>query len=229
MTAHINGRERAMTRHRTTLRVLLALGVSACAMTATASAQEPPVLREAPGVEDVRQLLIASYPELREGRVNWRVTTTAAGLLVEAHRVETPFAPLPDATAALVTGTAVVDQEGQLESLLAGGTVLEAVRMKAATLAARRPRDVDQALKGARAKFAPSDDEKAATLVPPGVQAVLKTSKTRGQTFRADPPPDKVKEGLTWELEVEGAAVGAAAFTLVFEPLEGRLMSVVRR
>ncbi len=134
MTPPTYRRETMMTNYRSATRVLLALGISAGAMTTIASAQEPPVLREAPGVEDVRQLLIASYPELREGRVSWRVTTTATGLLVEAHRVETPFAPLPDATAALVTGTAVVDQEGHLESLLAGGTILEAVRTKAAAL-----------------------------------------------------------------------------------------------
>ncbi len=230
MTARINGRETTMitTMESMTTRLALMLAISASLLPASVRAQEPPV-REAAGVEDVRQLLIAAYPEVREGRVNWRVTTTAAGLLVEAHRIESPFTPLPPATDALVSGTAVVDQSGHIESLTAGGTVLSALRTKAAALLTRRPRDVGDALAGEGAKYPPGDGAKVSSLVPVGVQTVLKTSVARAQTFRADPPPNKGSEALTWQLEVEGADAAASAFTLVFEPIEGRLMSVVRR
>lgn len=219
-----------MTTYRLATRVLLALGISACATATTAWAQEAPNVREAPGVEDVRQLLVAAYPELLEGRVSWRVTTTATGLVVEAHRVELPFAPLPPMTAALVTGTAVVDQDGRLESLTAGGTVLDSLRQKAAALTTRGRQGVDEVLKREGAKFAPdTPEEETAKLVPAGVRTVLKTPVARAHTFRSDPPPDRAKEALTWQIELEGGDASAAAFTVVFEPIEGRLMSVVRR
>jgi hypothetical protein len=207
--------------------VLLFASVLGAAM--PAGAQEPPALREAPVVEETRQLLLAAYPELTEGRIAWRVTTTPTGVVVEAHRVETPFATLlPDALA-LVSGTVLVDDHGRLQSLSAGGSVLDALRRKATAVAARQPRDVDEALKGEGAKYAPSVGEKASALAPAGVKQLLRTSVVRAQMFQTDPPPDRVNEGLTWQVELEGAEPAPPSFIAVFEPIEGRLMSVVRR
>lgn len=218
-----------MTMRWTTRGVVAALVIGALAIARPAMAQERSTLREAPGVENTRQLLIAAYPELREGRVDWRVTTTATGFIVEAHRVETPFVTRPSDAPPLVSGAVVVDEAGALQSLRASGTLLSHVRQKALTVSARRPADLNAALKVEQAKFAPEDSEKAPSLVSSGVHTVLDVAVVRSQTFRSDPPPDKVTEALTWQLDVEGADAGSAAFTLVFEPIQGHLMSVVRR
>jgi hypothetical protein len=210
-------------------RLVAALVLSVLAIAPAGLAQERSPVREAPGVEATRQVLLAAYPELREGRVAWRVTPTEHGIVVEAHQIELPFVPLPPDASPLVSGTAVVDEQGSLQSLRAGGTLLTVVRQKALALSARRPRDLTAALKGEKAKFAPDDGDKAAALVPSGVQTVLGGDTVRGQTFRSEAPPDHFAEALTWQVELEKHDSATNVFTLVFEPIEGRLMSVVRR
>ena len=212
-----------------TRRVVIALGVLACAGPLSARAQEAPNVRELPGVEDARQILLAAYPELRVERITWRMTATSTGTSIEAHRLESPFTRILVGTVALVSGSVVVDERGGLQSLTADGSLLRQVRQQALGLSSGRSRDVSEALKSVKAQYPPEETEKASTLVVAGLQRVLGVTVVRSHTFRSDPPPDRLFEALTWEIEAEKANVAEGGFTLIFEPIAGRLMSVVRR
>ncbi len=65
----------------------------------------PAAVREAQGV------LVAAFPELREGRVVWRIVTTATGVAVEARQPATPFEDLT-AMAPVVAAAVTVDEQG---------------------------------------------------------------------------------------------------------------------
>jgi hypothetical protein len=122
----------------------------------------PAAVREAQGV------LVAAYPELREGRIAWRIESTPTGAVVEARRAVAPLEASANQTAALVAATVTVDEQGRLQALDARGTLLEAVRQ--ATAGAGRSRAVDTDLRAAGARFPPGDLEAAEGLVPLGLR-----------------------------------------------------------
>ncbi len=181
----------------------------------------PQSVREAQGV------LIAAFPELREGRVAWRIVSTPTGVEVEARQPVTPFEDLTP-TAPLVAATVTVDEEGQLQALQVRGTLIDSARQKGAG-AGGRSRDVDADLKAVGAKFPPGDAGTAAEMVPLGVQEQLGAHTVRETTFRIEAPADAPQDALTWRVELETGDAARRSYTLLFEPVEGRLLSVVRR
>ena len=196
-----------------------------CVLAGVAVAQErgvaiPASVREAQGV------LIAAYPELREGRVAWRITTTATGVEVEARQPLTPLDVSASQTAPLVAATVTVNEQGQLQALQARGTLIESARQKSA---GARSSDVDRDLQAVGAKFPPGDLAARESLVPPGLQRQLGALSVRETSFRAQGTVEAPQDALTWRVELETDVPNGRPYTLVFEPVEGRLLSVVRR
>ena len=192
-------------------------------MTAALDAQErgvglPAVVRETQGV------LTAAYPELRTQPVTWSIEATPARLDAAARAA---VAPLPGATvsAPLVAATVTVDERGELTALVARGTLLDAARQKGAPLS----RDAARDLEATGAKFAPGDVSVSDRLVPIGVKEQLRARTVRDASFRTDAPADAPDDARTWRVELETDDALRRSYTLVFEPIEGRLLSVVRR
>ena len=181
----------------------------------------PPAVREAQGV------LIAAYPELREGRIAWRIESTPTGAVVEARRAAAPLEMAASQTAPLVAAIVTVDEEGRLQALEASGTLIEGVRQTAAGVV--RSRAVDTDLRALGARFPPGDLEAAEGLVPPGLQQQLGARTRRETSFRAEGTVDAPQDALTWRVELDTDGTVSHRYTLVFEPVEGRLLSVVRR
>jgi hypothetical protein len=191
--------------------------------TTALSAQErgvqiPAAVRETQGV------LIAAFPELREGRVAWRITTTATGVEVEARQPGTPFAD-QTTTAPVVAAMVSIDEQGRLAALAARGTLIDDARQKAAP----RSGDVDADLAAVGAKFPPSDAAAREVLVPVGLPRALGAATVRETTFRAEGTVEAPQDARTWRVELETDDADRRPYTLVFEPVEGRLLSVVRR
>jgi hypothetical protein len=159
-------------------------------------------------VLEVQELLVAAYPELRAGRLSWRVTPTATGVVVEARPAPVTFDEAPGD--ALVVATVVHDEQGRLQELRSEGRLIAAARANVA----------------GRAKYPPDDPDALATLLPAGLQARLGAPTVRERRFRAD---GSVDEAQTWHVELEPADGAPYRYVLVIEPVEGRLLSVVRR
>jgi hypothetical protein len=178
----------------------------------------PVDVREAQGV------LVAAYPELRQGPVRWQIEATDAGVVLTARPATTPFESVARDAPALVAATATVDSEGRVQALEARGTLLEAARQRAAAVAGAG--DVAEALTAVGAKYAPGD-ARVATLLPVGLQQRLGAGVVRETTFRAE--SEVLAEALTWRVELDTTGAVPQRYTLVFEPIDGRLMSLVRR
>ena len=211
----------------TNVRQTMGWALAMSVLAGVAAAQErgvaiPASVREAQGV------LIAAYPELREGRVAWRIETTATGVEVEARQPLTPLDVSASQTTPLVAATVTVDEEGQLQALQARGTLIDRARQKGAG-AGGRSRDVDADLKAVGAKFPPGDAATAAALVSLGLQQQLGARTVRETTFRTEAPADAPQDALTWRVELETGDAARRPYMLLFEPVEGRLLSVVRR
>ena len=202
-------------------------GVVAAVLSGAVSAPAQDVTSLSPPVLEAQGLLIAAYPELREGRITWRVDATAERVVVEARRATSPLdIAATSAAPALVSAAIAIDERGQLVTLEAGGTLLATARRKAA--GAARQRDASDALKRGGAKYAPDSDASTLdSLVPAGLQRKLGTTAVRETEFRAT--SESLSEALTWRVEVESAETVPRRYTLAFEPVEGRLVSVVRR
>jgi hypothetical protein len=76
-----------------------------------------------------------------------------------------------------------------------------------------------------RAKFAPDDPAAVESLVPEGLQARLGAPTLRARTLAGDGPQGEAQ----WQVDVESTDLVPLRYTLAFEPVEGRLLSVVRR
>jgi hypothetical protein len=182
----------------------------------------PVSVREAQGV------LVAAYPELREGRLAWRIESTPTGVVVEAREAVMPTDATASRTAPLVAAAVTVDEQGRLQALQAGGTLIERARQQSAGVATRS-RDVDADLKALGAKFPPGDPAARDSLVPLGLQHQLGAPTRRETSFRAEGTADAPQDALTWRVELESGEAVPRQYTLVFEPVEGRLLSLVRR
>jgi hypothetical protein len=65
--------------------------------------------------------------------------------------------------------------------------------------------------------------------VPPGVQQQLGARTRRETSFQTEGTVDAPEDALTWRVELDTDDATLRRYTLVFEPVEGRLLSVVRR
>jgi len=187
------------------------------------AAAQAPRRDESPLVREAQALLLAAYPELRDGRVSWRVDTTTNGLVLDAHRITSPEQILAASSMPLVGARVVADERGALQALRARGTLIDEARQRLAG-ASSTARSAEDILTAADAKYAPSNEGALATLVPAGVASALRAT-VRDRTFR-ETVADAAEEALTWRVELDTADHG---YTLVVEPVEGRLLSVVRR
>lgn len=174
-------------------------------------------------VRQAHEIVVAANPELREGPVAWRVEATETGLALEARRSVSPLTQAR-ATAPLVTATVTLDALGDLMELRVRGTLVEQVRSQVAD-PTRATADV---LAAARAKYPPSDASARDAIVPAGVMAALGGRATSDVQFR-EAAPEAPAEARTWRVAVDGPDVSAPSYTLVIEPVEGRLLAVVRR
>ena len=195
-----------MTKRHTIVGLLVLASAAPSAQTPTPRVPVPAVVHE------TQALLIAAYPELRKERVAWRVATISGGAIVEARYRAEPFDAAPSPP--LVAATVAADEHGRVQELRASGTLIDA---------ARQPRTLRGAV---RVKFAPDTPEALDALVPEGISARLGAPRVRARTFIAEGTPD---EAQTWRVEIESTDVVPQRYTLVFEPVEGRLLSVVRR
>ncbi len=206
----------------TVSRRMFCIGLTVLAVAGPLFAQEP-----RPSVpshlREVQAVLVAAYPELREGRIAWRVESTEAGLVVEA-RVGSTALEVPAPTPAMLAATVVVDEQGRLQEMRARGTLIASARAKTPTMGMSKGRGADFAA-GVRAKYPPDDSEALETLLPSGLAVILGATSVGERTFR-EVVEDAPEDAQTWHVELKTPAF---RYGLVFEPVEGRLLSVVRR
>jgi hypothetical protein len=205
----------------------IGLAVLVAILPASAAARQDGELSVPVALREAQQLLVAAYPELREGRVTWRLDVAGSTLTVDARRVES-MADLTRETLPLVGARVTTNDEGHLQELRATGTLIAQARQRVAPTPGRA-RSVDEVLKSAGAAYAPGDAEGLEQLVPAGLKVRLGAPTVRERLFRADASADAPEEALTWRVELEAEDPLGPRYTLVFEPVEGRLLSVVRR
>jgi hypothetical protein len=207
---------------RTTMVCALAASVLLTGRVTAQRQSIPPADREAQAV------LIAAYPELREGRFAWRLEATSTGAVLEAREAVTPVDVSASQTAPTIAATVTVDAEGRLADVQVRGTLLDRARSRSAG-AGTGARDVEGDLRAIGAKFPPGEPTVTDGLVPAGLQRHLAAHLVRETRFRAEAPANAPQDALTWQVELETDDRAARPYTLVFEPVEGRLVSVVRR
>jgi hypothetical protein len=118
-----------------------------------------------------------------------------------------------------------LDAEGALLTLRAGGTLAPP---SAFTALQAGPSPTAATLRAAGAKFPPDDPAGPLGLVPVGVVQALGSQDIGMPTFTTGVPGQV--DAATWRVELIGPVNDPFHnYTLVFEPLEGRLLSVVRR
>jgi hypothetical protein len=205
---------------------------------------EPPRQSPPPEWSVAQRVLLAAYPELRDRRIDWHVDGTGPALVLEAREAVSPLAGVssgstaiadasasPDAGAAppappLVRAVVALDTEGALVALHVDGAL---ARPPAWTALQVAPTPTPDALRAAGAKFPPDDPAGPSGLVPVGVVQVLGATDVATPTFKTAAVPGEA-DALTWQVGLTGAATDPLhTYTLMFEPLEGRLLSVVRR
>jgi hypothetical protein len=206
---------------------------------------EPPRQNPSPPEASVAQrVLLAAYPELRDRRIDWHVDGAGPALVLEARAAVSPLAAvssgstaIADASASpdawtiptappLVRAVVELDAEGALVALHADGALARPAAWTALQAALSPSAD---ALRAAGAKFPPDDPAGPVGLVPAGVVQVLGATDVTTPTFTTAAAPGEA-DALTWHVALSGGVMDALhTYTLVFEPLEGRLLSVVRR
>jgi hypothetical protein len=180
-------------------------------------------------VYEAQSVLIAAYPELQKEPVTWRIESTPTGAIVDARRAVAPLDAAATETPPLVGATVTVDEKGRLQALHARGTLVDRVRRPIGRGPRRRAPDVDGDLKAVGAKFSPGDPTASDGLVTPGLQRLFGARTVRERSFRAEGTAEAPLDALTWRVELEADDPATRGYTLVFEPIEGRLLSVVRR
>jgi hypothetical protein len=193
------------------------------AFLATLDAQDQRGLAVPDRVRQAQAIVAAANVELREEPVTWAVEATEAGLTLAARRAVSPLPPR-DTSAPLVTADVTLDARGELLALQVRGTLLEVVRQKVAD----GTRPTAEVLAAARAKYPPSDSAAADSVVPDGVVTALGGRRTGDVQFR-EQAPEAPSEARTWRAALDGPDVSTPGYTVVIEPVEGRLVSVVRR
>lgn len=226
-----------------TLALILASVLPLCAQEltkATGAADKTPPL---PLAGSAQQLLLAAYPELRDRRIEWVIGTAGTAVTLEAREALPPqddgqalrgavasdgvapqAAPAGAILAPLVHATAELDADGQIVTLAADGLLPR----PAAFTALQKAPDLYDALRSAAARFPPDDPAGPKNLVPRAVLQVLGSADLPLPRFQGRVAGDA--DAGTWRVELTGTRNGSAhSYELVFEPVEGRLLSVVRR
>ena len=207
---------------------MLRMGVVVVALagTITAVAAQEPMAPELPAaVREAQAVVLAAYPELRGAAVAWRQTETGDGFVLAAHAARAPFED-PTEQPALVETRATRDLDGRLESLALGGELtgrsrLQALQQRSATDPAA------SVVREAGGRFVPGDAVAASALVPEALARATGNGTATDVQFGVLEEPGV--DALTWRVELQDASRAAQRTVLVFEPIEGRLVGLVRR
>ena len=205
-----------MTSWRTGLGMLLLLLSSVPSEAQTLREAQAPRDGVAEAVRATQGLMVAAFPDLNEESLTWRVQVTESGHVIDAQ----PAVPLggdTSTTPVRLRATVTLTDRGQLETAQFSGTLIEAVRSGS-------PAHRGDA--GTSARFAPDDPTTPTRLVSAGVRQQLGMASVATSRYR-DQAPEAPSEAHTWRVELDDATGGGV--TLVLEPVEGRLLSVVRR
>jgi hypothetical protein len=187
-----------------------------------------------------QQVLLATYPELRDRPIAWRLTGRDRTLVVEAREAVPPVlaaspatdgatagrlaAPVAGADAPLVRAVVELDDDGGLLAVRTDGRLPR----PAALLAAQASASPVDALQSIETALPPADSSTPGAIVSARLAGVLGATTVQPGVFRAQAVGSE--EPLTWLVDMESSASGTARFyTLTFEPVEGRLLAVVRR
>jgi hypothetical protein len=211
-------------------------GLLLVASAAPAAAQEarPADRPLPPGASLTQQVLLATYPELRDHPIAWRIAGRGDGVVLEAREAVPPVvaegaaAPVTsvvaDGDAPLVQAIAEVDRDGALVTLQVDGVLTR----PAGLVAARAAANPVEALSAVAATYAP-DVATADQLVPPRLAEALQATTAPVGRFQGD--GDASVKALSWVVELDATAADGTprTYTLTFEPVAGRLLSVVRR
>jgi hypothetical protein len=233
-----------MQRIAVTLVVIALASVPAQAQVPEGSIEPPRQSPSPPAGSVAQRMLLAAYPELRDRRIDWRVDGSGSARVLEAREAVSPLAgvssgspAIADASASsdagatppappLVRAVVELDQAGALVALHADGAL---ARPPAFTALQAAPNPTADTLRAAGAKFPPDDPAGPVGLVPAGVVQVLGATDVATPTFTTAAAPGEA-DALTWHVGLTGTVKDPLhTYTLVFEPLEGRLQSVVRR
>ncbi len=204
--------------------------VALMASVATARAQEAPgpdrPVPELPAaVREAQAVVLAAYPELRTAAIAWRTTTTGEGFVLTAHAAPDPFAPFPD-TPPLVDTRVALDLDGRVQTLAMAGELTGRARLR--TLQARAATEPAAAVvREAGGRYVPGDQVSASALASPALVRAGGSGAVADLLFSVVEEPGA--DALTWRVELEGATRTAPRTVLVFEPVEGRLIGLVRR
>ncbi|MEO7272684.1 MAG: hypothetical protein ABIX28_08905 [Vicinamibacterales bacterium] len=216
--------------------------MASIAWATSGSAQETRIVGKvpAPPASSLAQdVVLAAYPELRDRRIDWRLAVSAEAVTVEAREAVLPAAlsevkaerenepfgpPLAELRTVLVRAVAQLDVDGTLVRLQIDGVLPR----PSAFVAAKAAAVPLEALRGMRPKFAPDQPVTAESLAPNRLLRLLGASEASTPSFDEQPVGDG--EALTWTLAVSSSTKGAtSSYSLIFEPVEGRLLAVVRR
>jgi hypothetical protein len=190
-------------------------------------------------------VLLSVFPELRDHRIDWRIDGSGTTLVLEA-RIAVP--PLADAVATtnaqpedaqrlaqeqaapltppLLRALVERDVDGRLVSLQTEGDLARPAAFRAAQVAGRPL----EALAAAGAQYRPDVSAGSTELVPPQLAHLLGSADVPPARFAHTAPADP--ENLTWQVVLHANATTkgqAHTYILVFEPVQGRLLSLVRR
>lgn len=182
------------------------------------SAAQAPREGVAQAVRTTHGLMIAAFPDLSEEPLTWRVQLTESGHIVDAR----PAVALGNDANALpvrLRATVTVSARGQVETAQFSGALIEAAR--SGSLPMQRHGE------SSPGRFAPDDPTTPTRLVSEGVRRQLGMTTVVTTRYREEAPLDAPAEAQTWRVELDDPLGGG--LVLVFEPLEGRLLSVVRR
>lgn len=206
---------RAMTR--------LTMGWLVLALTAPIGAQDGPAQETLPAaVREAQAVLLAAYPELAAARIAWRSTATDDGFELAAHAAIEPFED-PGEVPALVATRGRVDLDGRLQALAIEGALSGRARLRALQQRATEE-PAAEVVRGAGGRFVPGDTVAASALLGATLARAAGGTRVADVTFDSVGAPDV--EALTWRVEVDGPD---GRRVLVFEPIEGRLLGLVRR
>ena len=194
---------------------------------ASATAQEPAVPELPAAVREAQAVLLAAYPELRSTAIAWRATDTEDGFVLAAHAARAPFED-PTEQPALVATRATRDLDGGLASLDLDGELTGRARLSTLqTRAATEP--AATVVRDAGGRFVPGDVVTASALVPEALARATGSGSATDVQFGvlAEPGAD----AFTWRVTLAPDATTdrRTSTVLVFEPVEGRLIALVRR
>jgi hypothetical protein len=205
-------------------------------MASAAIAQDRPSAVPAKSATDeAMAVLIATYPELQQGRIGWTIAMVGDRLVLVARQRQSPFEAIASDAPMLLRAQVTIDETGRLRSMQIDGAAAKSQELATARASATIQRDPDEGLRAARARVPPSATEASEALVTDGLRRLLKIAEADPPRFtkgsaRVDAVPDETPS-LTWEASALGKDDDGreVSYTFAFEPFNGRLVSVVRR